>query len=323
MKLFNVVLLAGVVGIVYFYRQFTFNSNDESESKDPLHDPTYHHHYEQYLRKLENTVTYEKLQDVIVANKDYRQQFPFPHGRYQDLFPQDVLDAVSSEIPDAPVINTHSKKAGCVRGSGKCYSESEQKFKNAFDDESKFGPATLAVFRMMKSPLFTSFLENMTGIYGLIPDPEYRGSGIHQTLPGGYLGIHADFNLYPKYNNIHRRVNALLFLNDDWKAEYGGAIELWHKDLKSCGAKYLPLMNRLVVFSSTDFSYHGQPHPLTAPKDRSRRSLALYYYTKTRPTSECVDGQCFTHHTTLFKKTHCSDCEELQCRNISESRYAL
>jgi hypothetical protein len=227
------------------------------------------------------------------------------------------------EIPDAPVVDVDSKKSGCIKGSSRCYSSGVQKFKNAYEDESKFGPATLSLFKTLKSPLFTSFLENMTGIHGLIPDPEYRGSGIHQTLPGGYLSIHADFNLYEKYDNMHRRVNVFLFLNDDWQAEYGGALELWHRDLKSCGAKYLPLMNRFVVFSSTDFSYHGQPHPLTAPKGRSRRSLALYYYTKTRPTSECVKGKCFSSHTTLFQKTLCNDCEDQQCRNITSARLAL
>jgi hypothetical protein len=42
----------------------------------------------------------------------------------------------------------------------------------------------------------------------------------------------------------------------------------------------------MVIFSTTDFSYHGHPEPLNCPDNRSRRSLALYYYTNGRPASE-------------------------------------
>eukprot|EP01034_Spumella_vulgaris_P023436 gene23436-29654_t len=179
--------------------------------------------------------------------------------------------------------------------------------KNAFDDEKAFGPATLALFKTLKSAPFTSFLSDMTGIKDLIPDPEYRGSGIHQTLPGGFLGIHADFNRYVKFD-LHRRVNVFVFLNPNWNDTYGGHLELWSRDLKTCGAKISPDHGRLVVFSSTDFSYHGQPHPLTCPSDRSRRSLALYYYTKTRPTAECIGNNCYSAHTTLFQTPLCPSC---------------
>lgn len=112
---------------------------------------------------------------------------------------------------------------------------------------------------------------------------------------------------------MHRRVNVFVFLNEDWDAAYGGKLELWSKDLKSCGAKISPDIGRFVVFSSTDFSYHGHPHPLTCPQDRSRRSLALYYYTKTRPTSECIKDNCYSSHSTLFQKTYCPTCDDQVC----------
>jgi len=64
-------------------------------------------------------------------------------------------------------------------------------------------------------------------------------------------------------------------------------------------AKILPLFNRVAMFSTTDFSYHGHPDPLTCPPDRSRKSLALYYYTNGRPKEEVNMG--LEDHTTLFK----------------------
>src|SRR5665213_1361673 len=60
--------------------------------------------------------------------------------------------------------------------------------------------------------------------------------------------------------------------------------------------KILPLFNRLAMFSTTSKSYHGHPHPLTCPPDRSRRSMAVYYYTNGRPEEEVREG-----HDTLFQ----------------------
>jgi hypothetical protein len=63
--------------------------------------------------------------------------------------------------------------------------------------------------------------------------------------------------------------------------------------------KILPVFNRLALFSTTSFSYHGHPNPLTCPPDRSRRSLALYYFTNGRPEEEVVAG--LENHSTIFK----------------------
>jgi Rps23 Pro-64 3,4-dihydroxylase Tpa1-like proline 4-hydroxylase len=137
----------------------------------------------------------------------------------------------------------------------------------------------------LNSAEFLKFLESLTGIEGLIGDPYYEGGGIHETKKGGFLKVHTDFN-YHKKLKLDRRINLLLYLNSDWKEEYGGHLELWDTDMSSCRRKLLPVINRMVIFSTTDFSYHGHPEPLSCPDNRSRRSLAFYYYTNGRPGSE-------------------------------------
>ena len=96
---------------------------------------------------------------------------------------------------------------------------------------------------------------------------------------------------------------------------------LWGRDMKSCYQKILPVMGRFVVFSSTDFTYHGHPQPQTSPKDRLRRSIALYYFTNGRPAKECLDGDCAGNdHSTLFKKPiNCKVCEEATCKRYDET----
>ena len=263
---------------------------------------------DEYWKSIKKEVTSSKLQAIIRQTSGYKDAKPFPHMSIMDVFPESVVNAVHLEIADNP---RPAEKKGCVLGS-KCYNSKLEKSKNAFHDEKLFGPATQAVFAFMQTTRFIKFLEKLTGIDGIMADATYRGAGIHQTLSGGYLNIHADFNLDRK-NSYHRRVNVFLYINPNWTDAYGGHLELWSRDLKHCDVRITPDLGKLVVFSTTDFSYHGHQSPLTTPLDRSRRSLAMYYYTKSRPAYECVENNCFGYHTTLFQTTHCPACHDAKC----------
>jgi len=129
------------------------------------------------------------------------------------------------------------------------------------------------------------FLEKLTGINSLIGDETFLGGGVHRVLTGGKLGIHADFNIQFK-NNLHRRLNMLIYLNENWQDEWGGNLELWEKDMSKCCVQVKPLFNRAIIFRITDDAFHGHPHPLNTPKGIDRYSLALYYYTQDRPEHE-------------------------------------
>jgi hypothetical protein len=122
------------------------------------------------------------------------------------------------------------------------------------------------------------FLERLTGIERLIPDPYFFGGGAHQILPGGWLDIHCDFN-FAEHLRLFRRINLLIYLNAEWREEYGGHLELWDAEMSECVNKVLPVLNRAVVFNTTRHSYHGHPDPLRCPANMTRNSLAFYYYT--------------------------------------------
>jgi hypothetical protein len=147
----------------------------------------------------------------------------------------------------------------------------------------------------LNSITFLEFLSAVTGIPNLISDPSFEGGGLHQIVRGGKLGIHADFNRHRNYG-LDRRLNLLLYLNKDWREEYGGHLQLWDRDMTACGAKVLPLFNRVMIFGTTDFTYHGHPDPLQCPEGMTRKSLALYYFSNGRPAAE-VSGD----HSTLFR----------------------
>ena len=138
----------------------------------------------------------------------------------------------------------------------------------------------------------------MTGINEiLIPDPYLIGGGLHELRNDGFLNIHADFNRHPKMK-LDRRLNILIYLNKDWKNEYGGQLQLWDKNMKKCEQNIVPTFNRMVIFSTTDSSYHGNPIKVCHPKLISRKSIAMYYYSNGRPSSENQLGD----HSTIFRK---------------------
>lgn len=150
-----------------------------------------------------------------------------------------------------------------------------------------------SVFGALNSQAFLRFLEEMTGIPHLIPDPYFLGAGIHRTNTGGYLGIHADFNMH-KRMYLERRLNILIYLNPDWKPEYGGAFEVWTDDMQTQVASFPPIMNRMCCFSTSSNSYHGNPEPVNHPENDPRISIALYYYTATWDETRVA-------HSTLFR----------------------
>src|SRR5262249_3782706 len=137
------------------------------------------------------------------------------------------------------------------------------------------------ILELNSSP-FIAFLEALTGIRGLLPDPSLEGGGLHQTSRGGFLNIHTDFSVHPHRRNWLRRVNLILYLNDDWRDEYGGHLEMWDRDVKRCVQKISPALNRAGILAppggSAGAAFHGHPEPLACPDGVTRKSIALYYF---------------------------------------------
>ncbi|EEC49972.1 predicted protein [Phaeodactylum tricornutum CCAP 1055/1] len=262
------------------------------------------------IEELYQAISSERLARIANKFKEvYSLNDPFPHITIDGIFPKRFLEEVLKENHESVGAN------GCLAGAGKCFQERVQKKKSAIEEDDLMGLHTKILFSAMKSSNFIHFLEMLTGIQDIIPDPHYRGSGIHLTATGGNLNVHADFNKYEAYQ-LDRRVNSFVFLNQDWPESYGGHLEFWTKDMGSCVQRILPVFGRFVVFSSTDFSYHGHPQPLSTPEGRARRSLALYYYTNGRPANECLKGDCSGRgHSTLFQRpVGCKICEEQTCK---------
>lgn len=195
---------------------------------------------------------------------EYRGNDPYPHIVIDDFLPPSLLREIVAEFPD----NTGRT----------CFSRDQERLKFQVRPDESDGAVTRALFAELNSMAFLAFLSELTGIEGLVADPYYAGAGLHEIKRGGHLSIHADF---PRHEVMHldRRLNLLVYLNDDWVEPYGGALELWDREMKQCRKSVLPLMARAVIFNTDRDTFHGHPEPLRCPEQRTRRSIATYYYT--------------------------------------------
>lgn len=192
---------------------------------------------------------------------------PYPHIVIDDFLPTKILETCLKQFPKV------------LDKEGMTFDRPQERLKSSFNPDH-LESALRCFFYSLNSKPFIRFLENMTGIKGLIPDPYFMGAGFHEIKNGGHLSVHADFN-HHKPMNLERRINVLIYLNTNWKEEYGGQLELWDDGMTACQKSVVPLFNRCVVFNTTSTSNHGNPNIINHPQGIPRRSIALYYYTST------------------------------------------
>jgi Rps23 Pro-64 3,4-dihydroxylase Tpa1-like proline 4-hydroxylase len=198
--------------------------------------------------------------------KRYSGNLPFPHVHLQEFLDPVVASAIAEEFPAAGTEAWTQYKH-----------HNENKLGMA--KRELFPPKLRSVADELNSPEFVAWLSTLTGIAGLMADPSLEGGGLHQSGPGGFLNVHTDFSMHHYQKSWRRRVNVIVYLNPGWKEEWGGALEFWEMGMKRCGAKYTPLLNHAVIFTTDERSLHGFPDSLKCPASVARKSLAFYYYT--------------------------------------------
>ena len=209
----------------------------------------------------------------------YQSATPYNHICLDNFLSAEVLEQVKEELASLP-------------DAQQSFDRAQERLKSQYSPE-RLPTYTRNLFYAFNSRPFILFLEEMTGIKGLIPDPYYIGAGIHKVANGGHLDIHADFNLHGQMQ-VERRLNVLIYLNKDWKEEYGGSFEVWDKEMTTKAASFVPVFNRMCCFSTGSDTFHGNPEPVNHPDGEPRMSIALYYYTATW-------GPHRKSHSTLFR----------------------
>jgi Rps23 Pro-64 3,4-dihydroxylase Tpa1-like proline 4-hydroxylase len=226
------------------------------------------------IELLDRLLPYDKLSDkqfVQSIAREYADARPYPHVCIDGLFDNELLRRIAAEFPPPVTLGVSF--------------QNEREIKRATKSEREIPTCSRVFIHALNSAPFVEFLEQVTSINGLVADPHLSGGGLHALERGGKLSIHTDFN-YHKRLRLDRRVNVLIYLNEHWLEDYGGHFEAWRYKGVEAEARYLPTFNRMVIFATTDFTFHGNPDPVNCPPDIIRKSIAMYYYSNGRPKSE-------------------------------------
>jgi len=219
----------------------------------------------------------------------YQAAEPFPHFVIDDFLPHDLALAISRAFPAREDLSWVERDNANNR-------------RRFVTDETTLQPFLREVLREFNARQFLLFVETLTGIDNLIPDPYFIGGGIHISERDDFLKIHADFNWHHKLQ-AHRRCNALLYLNEEWHPEWGGYTELWNRDMSTKVDEVEPAFNRLLVFSTGEHSNHGAPVPNACPEGVVRKVLNFYYYTTHRDDEDAAAMPHFTLYKTEASPT--------------------
>jgi hypothetical protein len=212
------------------------------------------------------------LRSLALAHRDtYGVARPHPHVVIDGFLGERLSTALAGVFPGAS--DAHWKRRDYQEQAARL----GQLQRHAF--EGVHG-ALRHLLSELSSMSFLDFLETLTGVQGLIPDPHFRGAGLHLTLRGGHLALHADFNR-DRTRALSRRLTVLYYLNPGWEPAWGGDLELWTADLSRCETRIAPLLDRLVVMAHGDDYWHGHPAALACPEGRGRAAVAAYFYTAT------------------------------------------
>ena len=227
---------------------------------------------------------------------------PFKLFYVDNAFPREVAERAMRAFPASDdLASWEVSKIGDV----------ESKRRSMWRSEYDIPEGVSEVVQFMNSALFLQFMAERFAIPKIMPDPYFTGGGLNESLRGDYLDVHIDGN-YHDASGLNRRLNAILYLNPEWDIAWGGGLGMYTDGGKTLVRELTPVFNRLVVFETSDTSFHGFPEPLTCPESVSRRSVILYYYTKAQHDASKV--QYADPHSAMWVKHGVRD------KNFNSSR---
>ncbi len=241
--------------------------------------------------RLEDFVSREAIESAPRYAHAFQSGRPFRHVVIDGFLNPGYCGQLCAQFPefqDAHAINENERVGG----------------KATRENVRSLGTAFVEADDLVRNPAFLSLIEGISGVEDLHYDPFYFGGGTHENRAGQELDPHIDFNYHP-VTSQHRRLNLIVYLNEEWLDDWGGSLQLHRDPYCEPGQDEVvtvtPLMNRCVIFETSENSWHGFDR-IRLPEDKShlsRRSFAVYYYTDTRPHREIAD-----EHSTVYVERH-------------------
>jgi hypothetical protein len=215
-------------------------------------------------------------ESVQILAGGYKNAKPFPHVVIDNLFSESLLDDLVQETPP-------------IDDDFWVHHDNDHEEKYGLRSAVELGPIGFQLTAFLHSASFLYFLSELTGIWQILPDPYLQGAGYSLIPHGAKFDVHCDRNVAYE-TGLRRRLALIIYLNKDWRHEYGGQLELWSQDGTRCEAVVEPVFNRTIVFAVDEGCYHGVPSPINTPFRGSRKSFLLYFH-----TAETAGGTVVPH----------------------------
>tara|TARA_B100000927_G_C16350953_1_gene423254 strand:- start:40 stop:798 length:759 start_codon:yes stop_codon:yes gene_type:complete len=154
--------------------------------------------------------------------------------------------------------------------------ENPAELKKTCNDWNSFPKEVYEFYHSVNSNNFSEWIKDLTDL-NINLDIGLHGGGMHIHKKGGYLNPHVDYLLHPKIKQI-RKYNLILYIDENYKKEYGGNLGFWLNKNGKLKLEYEiePLFNRMVLFD-TENVLHGLSNKFQPKKKCFRKSLAAYY----------------------------------------------
>jgi hypothetical protein len=205
------------------------------------------------------------INNIDNYNNLFKNAQPYSYVIIDNFFDNQTIDMINKEFPlPHETMMKHDWKY--------YHNPIEHKYTlNKFEDL----PIIKKVFDKLNDDETINYLKKITDIHNLENDPHLHGAGIHAYPNKGKLDIHLDYNIHPIIKK-ERRINLIIYLNENWKNEYGGFLELYDINREN-PIQINPSFNSALLFKTNDFSYHGLPNKINCDDNNYRKSIANYY----------------------------------------------
>jgi len=188
---------------------------------------------------------------------------PFNHIIIDNFLQDDYFDKVTKSLPNS------------TDNFWEYMNPLEVKY--ALDRPEYMNDYIVNIFNVLSHPKVIEKISNIFGIQDLEYDPYMNGAGLHYHPRNGRLNMHLDYEQHPILKDKQRRLNIIFYLNKSWKKEWNGSTDLWNYDMTECCFKSYPVANRVIIFETTENSWHGVPDKILCPQEEFRKTLAFYY----------------------------------------------
>lgn len=211
-------------------------------------------------------IRYDELEQSVSQWRDrFTAADPFPHLVIDELFEPAPIAEAAREFPEPGEMAEKPGRTGVLEMA----------------DRGRVPPRLAAVSDELLSARFTTWLAQVTGVDGLLTDPEGSWGALRQSGDGVEGGIHVPPQRHPD-KSWYRRLTLILHLAEGLSEANGGCFQLWDRDKTVARTVIAPRFNRAVVFLNSPTAYHNASRTHLGP-GQMRRTMQTLYFTEEAP----------------------------------------